>query len=179
GPELSSQAQENGLFAVLLALLLIVLFMILYYGVAGLIASLALIANAIIMLGALAQIKAALSLPGIGGIIISLGAGIDGTVIILEVIKSNLRKGLSLRKAFSDGYTTSYGSIIDANLTTLAASIVLYLWGQGAVKGFATTLTIGTISSFFTSVLVNRVITEGFIRAFGINKLSFSLFKKI
>lgn len=178
GPTLSNQAQNQGINAVILALILIILFMAIYYGGGGIIASLALLANAIIILSILAQIKAALTLPGIAGLIVSLGTGIDGNVIINEAISDQLQQGKTLKNAIINGYNKSYSSIIDSNITTLLASLVLYIWGQGAIKGFATTLTIGTISSCFTSVLVSRIITEGAIRLIGVEKLSFSFLKK-
>lgn len=160
GPTLGKESIRAGLMSMVMGFLAVVLFMVLYYNTSGLIADVALILNLIFIVGVLASYGAALTLPGMAGIVLTLGMAVDANVIINERIREELAKGKGLRLAVADGYSGSYSAIIDGNLTTLITAIILMFYGLGPVKGFATTLTIGLISSMITAVLVARLLTE-------------------
>lgn len=175
GPTLGKVAQNQGITSILAGLAIVIVFMAIYYSGGGLIAVLALFFNVFFILGILAQLAAALTLPGIAGIVLTIGMSIDANVLIFERIKEELRNGVGLRQAISAGYDKAYSSIIDANVTTLLTGIILYSLGQGPVKGFAVTLIIGIICSFFSAVFITRVIVEAFVKKGDQSKLSFSL----
>ncbi len=158
GPTLGKEAQHQGIISIIAGLLAVVLFMVFYYGNSGLIANVALLFNIFFILGILAQLNAALTLPGIAGIVLTIGMSIDANVLIIERIREELRNGSSLMSAISAGYDKAYSSIIDANVTTFITGVILFVMGQGPVKGFATTLMIGIVSSFFSAVFITRVI---------------------
>lgn len=158
GPTLGKEAQSQGVNSIFAGLLVVVLFMIFYYSKSGLIANVALLFNIFFILGILAQLNAALTLPGIAGIVLTIGMSIDANVLIIERIREELRGGASLISAISSGYDKAYSSIIDANVTTFITGMILFAMGQGPVKGFATTLMIGIVSSFFAAVFITRVI---------------------
>ncbi len=161
GPTLGAQSISQGLWSMVIATVIILVFMIVYYGNSGYIADLAVLANVFFILGVLASLGAALTLPGIAGIVLTIGMAVDANVLINERIKEELNHhARSLKNAVADGYANAASSIIDANLTTLLAGIVLYVFGTGPVQGFAITLIIGILSSMFTAVLLSRVITE-------------------
>ncbi len=174
GPTLGNEAQAQGIQSVLIGLVIILLFMLLYYALGGLVANLVLGINILFILGALAQIKATLTLSGIAGIGLTIGMAIDMNVLIFERIREELKKGVYIKKAVANGYNKAYGSIIDSNITTLLTGVILFLMGQGPIKGFATTLIIGIISSVFTGFFVSRLIVEFFMHWLGAEKLSFS-----
>ncbi len=174
GPTLGNEAQAQGIQSVLMGLVIILLFMLLYYALGGLVANLVLGVNILFILGTLAQIKATLTLSGIAGIGLTIGMAIDMNVLIFERIREELKKGIYIKKAVANGYNKAYGSIIDSNITTLLTGVILFLIGQGPIKGFATTLIIGIISSVFTGVFVSRLIVEFFMHWLGAEKLSFS-----
>ena len=175
GPTLGKVAQNQGITSILAGLAIVIVFMAIYYSGGGLIAVVALFFNVFFILGILAQLAAALTLPGIAGIVLTIGMSIDANVLIFERIKEELRNGAGLRQAISSGYDKAYSSIIDANVTTLLTGIILYSLGQGPVKGFAVTLIIGIICSFFSAVFITRVIVEALVKKGDESKLSFSL----
>lgn len=158
GPTLGKKAQAQGIASMLLGLGLVVLFMMLYYAKGGFIANLALLFNILFILGVLAQLNASLTLPGIAGIVLTIGMSIDANVLIFERIREELNAGALMKAAISRGYQKAYSSIIDANVTTFLTGAILYFVGQGPVRGFATTLMVGIVSSFFSAVFITRVI---------------------
>ncbi|MBV6647903.1 MAG: protein translocase subunit SecD, partial [Cyclobacteriaceae bacterium] len=162
GPTLGKAAQRQGIVSILAGLGIVIFFMILYYAKGGLIANVALFFNVFFILGILAQFGSSLTLPGIAGIVLTIGMSIDANVLIFERIKEELRNGSALRQAISTGYKKAYTTIIDANVTTLITGVILYVLGQGPVKGFAITTIIGIICSFFSAVFITRVIVEAF-----------------
>ena len=174
GPTLGKVAQQQGIISIVIGLVIVIVFMVAYYAKGGLIANVALFFNVFFILGILAQLAASLTLPGIAGIVLTIGMSIDANVLIFERIKEELRNGSGLKQAISSGYQKAYSSIIDANVTTLITGIFLYVLGQGPVKGFAITLIIGIICSFFSAVFITRVIVEMFSKKGDASKLSFS-----
>ncbi|HSI91392.1 MAG TPA: protein translocase subunit SecDF, partial [Adhaeribacter sp.] len=160
GPSLGQEAINQGVLSSLAAILLVVFFMVLYYSKGGLIANLALIFNVFFIVGILAQLNAALTLPGIAGIILTIGMAVDANVLIFERIREELRHGLTLKDAIHKGYDKAFSSIFDSNVTTLLAGLILFYFGSGPVKGFATTLMIGIATSFFTAVFLSRLFVE-------------------
>jgi SecD/SecF fusion protein len=158
GPTLSKTAQAQGITSMALGLAVVILFMLLYYAKGGIVANLALLFNILFILGILAQLNAALTLSGIAGIVLTIGMSIDANVLIFERIREELRIGNKMREAISKGYQKAYSSIIDSNVTTFLTGAILYILGQGPVRGFATTLMIGIVTSFFTAVFITRLI---------------------
>ena len=174
GPTLGKKAQAQGIASMLLGLGLVVLFMVLYYAQGGLIANLALLFNILFILGTLAQLNASLTLPGIAGIVLTIGMSIDANVLIFERIREELKAGALMKVAIDQGYQKAYSSIIDSNVTTFLTGAILYCLGQGPVRGFATTLMIGIVSSFFTAVFITRVIMSWLVSRGRANRLTFS-----
>ena len=164
GPTLGKEAQAQGVISIIAGLVIVVLFMVAYYGKGGFIANFALLFNIFLIMGILAQLNAALTLPGIAGIVLTIGMSIDANVLIFERIREELRNGVQVKEAVSLGYKKAFSSIIDANVTTLLTAIILYSLGQGPVKGFAITLIIGIGSSFFSAVYITRVMVEFMLR---------------
>ncbi|MGB0838793.1 MAG: protein translocase subunit SecDF [Chitinophagales bacterium] len=160
GPSLGKESIRNGLLSLLAGIILVLLFMIFYYNSGGIIANIALLLNLFFVIGVLASLGATLTLPGMAGIVLTIGMAVDANVIIFERIREELAKGVGVKKAIIDGYTKSYSAIIDANLTTLITAAVLYYFGLGPVLGFATVLMIGIFSSLFTAILITRLITD-------------------
>jgi len=160
GPTLGAEAISSGLWSMVVATVVILIFMVVYYNNAGYVANGAVLLNVFFIIGVLASLGAALTLPGIAGIVLTIGMAVDANVLIYERIKDELKNARSLKNAVTDGYQHAASSIIDANLTTLLAGFVLYTFGTGPVQGFAITLIIGIITSMFTAVLLTRVITE-------------------
>ena len=158
GPSLGKEAVNAGLWSFIIAFILILIYMFAYYNFAGLVADLALITNIFFLFGVLASFGAVLTLPGIAGIVLTLGMAVDANVIIYERIKEEVRAGKGIRLAVADGYKNAYSAIIDGNVTTLLTAIVLYVFGSGPVQGFATTLIIGILSSLFTAIFISRLI---------------------
>lgn len=163
GPSLGRDSIESGLFSMLIGGVLVVLFILLYYKGAGLIANTALFMNIILIGAALAGFKATLTLPGIAGIILTIGMAVDANVLIFERIREEIRLGKMPRAAVEGGYSKAILTIMDANITTLIAALVLFQFGTGPVKGFAVTLSIGIVASLFTSLVVSRVIFDYFL----------------
>lgn len=160
GPSLGSESINAGLISFVLAFLLVLTYMALYYHGAGLVANIALLANVVFLFGALVSFGAVLTLPGIAGIVLTLGMAVDANVIIYERIKEELRAGKGLGLAIADGYKHAYSAIIDGNLTTIITGIILAIFGSGPVQGFATTLVMGIITSLITSIFISRLIFE-------------------
>ena len=166
GPSLGQEAINKGLISFVVALLLIFIYMIVYYGlVPGLIADVVLIANSFFLLGILASFNAVLTLPGIAGIILTLGMAVDANVLIYERCREELASGKNLKKSVEDGFKNALSAILDGQITTLLVGIILFIFGTGAIKGFATTLIIGIFTSLFTSILFSRMLFERLIAA--------------
>lgn len=158
GPSLGREAVTAGLWSFVLAFGLVLIYMAFFYSKSGLIADLALFTNIFFLFGVLASLGAVLTLPGIAGIVLTLGMAVDANVIIYERIKEEIRAGKGMRLAIDDGYKNAYSAIIDGNVTTLLTGIVLYTFGTGPVQGFATTLIIGLLTSLFTAIFISRII---------------------
>lgn len=163
GPSLGKVAITDGLNSFIIAFIMVLLYMVLYYNRAGWVADLALVTNIFFIFGVLTSLGAVLTLPGIAGIVLTLGMAVDANVIIYERIKEELRAGKGMRLAITDGYKNAYSAIIDGNVTTLLTGIVLYTFGSGAVQGFATTLIIGILSSLFSAIFISRLVFDHFL----------------
>lgn len=159
GPSLGEEAIGSGLMSFIIAFVFVLLYMIFYYSRrAGLVADIALIVNLFLIFGVLASLQAVLTLPGIAGIILTIGMSVDANVLIYERIKEELLGGKGIKLAVADGYKNAYSAIIDANVTTLLTGVILYIFGTGPIKGFATTLVIGIITSLFSAIFITRLI---------------------
>jgi preprotein translocase subunit SecD len=172
GPSLGSDSIRQGIMATLIGSLLVILFMIIYYRLSGTIADLALIINIVLVLGILAAFKATLTLPGIAGLLLTVGMAVDANVLIFERIREELRTGKTIRLSLDTGYKRAFITIIDTHVTGIVSAIFLIIFGTGPIKGFAVTLIIGLLASLFTAVFVTRVIFDYFIGNFNIKKLS-------
>ena len=172
GPSLGADSVKAGTYSVLLGLALILVFLLVYYKFSGIIADFALIWNILLVLAVLASLGATLTLPGIAALILTVGMSVDANVIIFERIREELRKGKTPRTAIDSGYARALTTIIDANVTTLVAALVLYQFGTGPIKGFATVLFWGIMISMFTAIFVTRTIFNSFSERRGLNKLS-------
>ncbi len=172
GPSLGADSVKGGTYSVLLGLALILVFIPFYYKLSGIIADFALIWNILLVLAILASLGATLTLPGIAALILTVGMSVDANVIIFERIREELRKGKTPRTAIDSGYARALTTIIDANVTTLVAALVLYQFGTGPIKGFATVLFWGIMISMFTAIFVTRTIFNSFTERRGLNKLS-------
>jgi len=172
GPSLGADSVKAGTYSVLLGLALILVFLLVYYKLSGIIADFALIWNILLVLAVLASLGATLTLPGIAALILTVGMSVDANVIIFERIREELRKGKTPRTAIDSGYARALTTIIDANVTTLVAALVLYQFGTGPIKGFATVLFWGIMISMFTAIFVTRTIFNSFTERRGLNKLS-------
>lgn len=158
GPTLGAENVKSGLWSFAFALILVLVYMIFYYAKGGAVADLALIANIFFIFGTLASLGAALTLPGIAGIVLTIGMSVDANVLVFERIREELRNGKGTKAAVQSGYQKAWSAILDANVTTLLTAIVLGYFGTGAVKGFATTLIIGIFTSLFSSLVITRLI---------------------
>ena len=172
GPSLGQDSIDQGIWSVLIGGLLVALFMIIYYRLSGIVANFAVIINIMIILGALAAFKATLTLPGIAGIVLTIGMAVDANVLIFERIREELRLGKTARAAIEAGYAKAFVTILDSNVTTLIAALFLFGFGTGPIKGFAVTLSIGIIVSMFTAIFVTRIIFDFFIWERKIQSLS-------
>ena len=172
GPSLGLDSISQGTRAVLIGLVFVLIFMFVYYKFGGLIANIALIWNILLVLAVLASLQATLTLPGIAGLILTVGMSIDANVIIFERIREELRKGKTPKAAIEAGYNRAITTIIDANVTTLIASLVLYQFGTGPIKGFATVLFWGILISMFTAIYITKTIFYAFYLRRGNTKLS-------
>jgi len=172
GPSLGADSVKKGTYSVLLGLTLILVFIPFYYKLSGIIADFALIWNILLVLAVLASLGATLTLPGIAALILTVGMSVDANVIIFERIREESRKGKTPRTAIDSGYARALTTIIDANVTTLVAALVLYQFGTGPIRGFATVLFWGIIISMFTAIFVTRTIFNSFTERKGLEKLS-------
>ncbi len=162
GPSLGQEAIDSGINSFLIALAFVLLWMIFYYGKAGLFADVALVVNILFIFGILAGLGAVLTLPGIAGIVLTIGMSVDANVLIFERIKEELAKGKSQRDSIKDGFNNALSSILDANITTGLTGIILLVLGTGPIKGFATTLLIGIATSLFTAIFITRLFIDGY-----------------
>jgi SecD/SecF fusion protein len=160
GPSLGKESINKGLISILASFLFVIMFMVAIYSKAGWVADLAVAVNFILLLGILASLNAALTLPGIAGIVLTLGMAVDANVLINERVKEELAMGKSIRDAITNGYKNAFSAILDSNLTTMIAGIVLLIFGSGLIYGFAVTLIIGLFSSLYTALVVTRVVFE-------------------
>ncbi|MFC2991099.1 MULTISPECIES: protein translocase subunit SecD [Halomonas] len=160
GPSLGAENIKRGVMSVQIGLLLVVLFMLIRYKVFGIIANVALALNLTLLMAAMSMLGATLTLPGIAGIVLTLGMAVDANVLIFERIREELREGLSVQQAIHAGYERAFTSIVDANVTTLLVAVILFSIGTGPVKGFAVTLSLGIITSLFTALLVTRAMVN-------------------
>ena len=172
GPSLGKEAIQSGIYSFLIALLIVLVWMIFYYGSSGLFADIALALNILLIFGILAGLGAVLTLPGIAGIVLTIGISVDANVLIFERIREELRKGKGPQKAVNDGFNNALSSILDANITTGLTALILFVFGTGPIKGFATTLLIGIGTSLFTAIFITRLFVDG--RLFKGKKVSFS-----
>lgn len=153
GPSLGADSIEASMFALVSGFVLVVIFMILYYGIAGIVANIALVTNIFVIIAVMAMFGATLTLPGMAGIVLTVGMAVDANVIISERVRELLRKGNSIPKAIEDGYSNAMSAILDANITTLLVAVILYAYGTGPIKGFAITISIGILASMVTAIL--------------------------
>ena len=175
GPSLGKEAIRSGLWSFALGFVLILLYMIFYYGlIPGLIADFALLCNVFLLVGILSSFSAVLTLPGIAGIVLTMGTAVDGNVLIYERIREELRAGKNMRKAIEDGFKGAISAIVDANVTSLLTGIILAVFGTGPIKGFAVTYIIGIISSFLTAVFITRLLLEDYAKREDAKELPFT-----
>ncbi len=160
GPSLGAESINSGLISFVIAFVLVLIYMVLFYQGAGLVADIALICNVVLLFGTLVSFGAVLTLPGIAGLVLTLGMAVDANVIIYERVKEELRAGKGLSKAIADGYRNAYSAIIDGQFTTFLTGLVLFVFGSGPVQGFATTLIIGILTSVLTSVFITRIMFD-------------------
>jgi preprotein translocase subunit SecD len=171
GPSLGQDNINRGFQAILIGLAMVVLFMIFYYKGFGLIANFGLLINLTLVMALLSLLQASLTLPGIAGIVLTVGMAVDANVLIFERIKEEIRNGNSPQASITAGYQKAFGTIADANITTLIAALVLFTFGTGPIKGFAITLTLGIITSMFTAIIASRAIVNFVYGQRTINKL--------
>ena len=175
GPSLGQEAIEAGVISFIIALVLLMAYMCVFYGLLpGLIADGALVLNIFFTMGILASFQAVLTLPGIAGMVLTLGMAVDANVLIYERTKEELRAGKNLSRAIADGYSNAFSAIFDSNLTSIITGIVLFYFGTGPIRGFATTMIIGLFASFLTAVFLTRIVYEGLLAKDKIKNLSFT-----
>lgn len=163
GPSLGADSIRQGVTAAIVGMSAVLIFMLIYYRGAGINADLALVLNLIILLGFLAFFHATLTLPGIAGVILTVGMGVDSNVLIFERIREELRAGKAPAAAVDQGFAHAWLTIVDTHVTTIVSAVILFLFGTGPVKGFATTLTFGLLANLFTAVFVSRVIFDSIL----------------
>ncbi len=184
GPSLGQEAIDSGFMSFMLAMAIVLVWMIFYYGKAGAFADIALLLNILLIFGVLTSLNAVLTLPGIAGIVLTIGMSVDANVLIFERIKEELAKGKGKAQAVADGFDNALSSILDANITTGLTALILFVFGSGPIKGFATTLLIGIVTSLFTAIFITRLLVDWYIGGKG-RTLDFStaltknLFKNI
>ncbi len=163
GPSLGQEAIDSGFMSFLIAMIFVLVWMVFYYGRAGIYADIALVLNIFLIFGVLTSLGAVLTLPGIAGIVLTIGMSVDANVLIFERIKEELKRGKGISQAVIDGFSNALSSILDANITTGLTAIILFMFGSGPIKGFATTLLIGIITSLFTAIFITRMLIEGYL----------------
>ena len=175
GPSLGQEAINSGVISFVLALILLMFYMCAFYGVLpGLIADGALVLNIFFTMGILASFQAVLTLPGIAGMVLTLGMAVDANVLIYERTKEELRAGKSLNKAIADGYSNAFSAIFDSNLTSIITGVVLFYFGTGPIRGFATTMIIGLFASFLTAVFLTRIVYEALLAKDKLKNVTFT-----
>jgi len=172
GPSLGQEAIDSGMKSFMIALALVLIWMIFYYGKSGIFSDIALLLNIILIFGILAGLGAVLTLPGIAGIVLTIGIAVDANVLIYERVREELTKGKGQKEAIKDGFSNALSSILDANITTGLTALILFVFGTGPIKGFATTLLIGIITSLFTAIFITRLLIDWYVNKGG--KLDFS-----
>lgn len=173
GPSLGEDSISAGLISTIAGIIVILAFMAMYYSTAGIVANIALLVNLFFLMGVLASLGAVLTLPGIAGIVLSLGMSVDANVLIYERIREELGEGKSLRLAISEGFSKAMPAILDSNITTFLTGVILYVFGQGPIVGFATTLMIGILTSLFAAIFISRLVFEWMLD--GKKAISFSI----
>ncbi len=173
GPSLGQEAIDSGFMSFLIAMIFVLIWMIFYYGKAGIFADIALVFNIVLIFGVLSSLGAVLTLPGIAGIVLTIGMSVDANVLIFERIKEEIAKGKGKGQAIADGFANALSSILDANITTGLTAIILLIFGSGPIKGFATTLIIGILTSLFTAIFITRLLVDSYVAGKG-RKLDFS-----
>ncbi|WP_456442236.1 protein translocase subunit SecDF [Psychroserpens sp.] len=163
GPSLGKEAIESGTKSFLIALSLVLLWMIMYYGKAGIFADIALMLNILLIFGVLSGLGAVLTLPGLAGIVLTIGMSVDANVLIFERIREEIGKGKGMKEAVKDGFANALSSILDANITTGLTALILFVFGTGPIKGFATTLLIGIVTSLFTAIFITRLLVDWYV----------------
>ncbi len=172
GPSLGQEAIDSGMKSFLIALSLVLIWMIFYYGKAGIFSDIALLLNIVLIFGILAGLGAVLTLPGIAGIVLTIGIAVDANVLIYERVREEIAKGKGQKESIKDGFSNALSSILDANITTGLTALILFVFGTGPIKGFATTLLIGIITSLFTAIFITRLLIDWYVNKGG--KLDFS-----
>ena len=167
GPSLGKEAIDSGMKSFLIALAFVLLWMIFYYGKAGIFADIALLLNILLIFGVLASLGAVLTLPGIAGIVLTIGISVDANVLIFERIREEIAKGKSQKESIKDGFSNALSSILDANITTGLTALILFVFGTGPIKGFATTLIIGILTSLFTAIFITRLLIDWWVNRGG------------
>lgn len=167
GPSLGQEAIDSGMKSFIIALAFVLLWMVFYYGKAGLAADIALLLNILLIFGVLASLGAVLTLPGIAGIVLTIGISVDANVLIFERIREELAKGKSQKESIKDGFSNALSSILDANITTGLTALILFVFGTGPIKGFATTLIIGILTSLFTAIFITRLLIDWWVNRGG------------
>ncbi|HRG58157.1 MAG TPA: protein translocase subunit SecDF [Bacteroidia bacterium] len=163
GPSLGQEAINAGLLSFVIALLFVLAFMAFYYSKAGWVADIALFANVFFLMGVLSSLGAVLTLPGIAGIVLTIGLSVDANILIFERVREELHAGMSIKSAVKEGYKNAMSSIVDSNVTTLILGIILYVFGNGPIQGFATTLIIGILTSLFSAIFITRLIFDNML----------------
>jgi len=171
GPTLGADSVKEGAKGTFFGILIVLLFMLAYYEVAGLVADVMVLLNLLFLLAALAFFEATLTLPGIAGIALTIGMAVDANVLITERIREELRAGKSVRAAVDQGFDRAFWSIFDGQITTLLAGVVLFQYGTGPIKGFAVTLIVGILTSLFTGVFCSRVAFDWLVRGLRVQRL--------
>lgn len=160
GPSLGEDSIQRGVQSLLIAAILVLLFMMIYYSLAGIYANVAVIINVLLIIGIMAAFQGTLTLPGIAGIILTIGMAVDANVLIYERVREELEKGRSIRSAIDEGYTKALSAILDSNITTFITGLILYFFGTGPIQGFAMTLMIGIITTLFTAILISKALFQ-------------------
>jgi len=160
GPTLGADSIRSGVRSIVIGGIVVMVFMLVYYSLSGFVADFALVLNLLFVLAILSGFKASLSLPGMAGIVLTIGMAVDANVLIFERIREELLVGKTIRAAIDTGYARAFRTILDANMTTLLAALILWWFGRGPVRGFAVTLSVGIVCSFFTAIVVTRLVFD-------------------
>ncbi len=179
GPSLGQEAIDSGMKSFLIALAFVLIWMVFYYGKAGIFADVALLLNILLIFGVLASLGAVLTLPGIAGIVLTIGISVDANVLIFERVREELAKGKSQKESIKDGFANALSSILDANITTGLTALILFVFGTGPIKGFATTLIIGILTSLFTAIFITRLLIDWWVNRGGTLAFSTTMTKNL